>query len=634
MTKLALSLLYWLVKPVKELYMKPFLILSLLLFGIACQEQSVLQKSSHIQSDHPSAPVESVQIADYAMEIKPINHLNEVPKNIVYSDSKKYMAILNPAHSSMTREELEVILKIKIEKLIPRFNLLVFTATSDEINALLKSPLIESVQEDILIQMQLNTSVNQIKARDVQSYGVEGQGVKVCIIDSGMNDHADLPRPANEFDFVENDSRAQDDNGHGTAVAGIIASQHQGTIVLPGYKGVAPKANLLIAKVFGKSGEARGSVIASALDWCADQDADVINMSLGHGGFSAACDTDYTALFSNTTAALGISVVAASGNDGFSNQISSPACGSKVISVGSVSKADKHSYFSNSATILDLTAPGENITTTSFDGGYTSFSGTSAATPFVAGVIALLKSMPENPSSEEIKQALFKGAKDLGTVGRDAQYGHGRVDALESYKWIKGTAQGGNNQGLVFVTSYPFSSEDIISDKFSSSQKNVSMTCPAGSYLADMEIQNTLWSVYRSITWFRLKCQSMNTIKTLELGDKRHAGSRRVKGSVCPSNKGISGMNVVYDRYIKDFRFSCSGLSYHSSQAGNVQIGTPQSGAYVFGFKQRDDQEESVACPANTIAVGIEGSAKTDRNEWAFTRIGLKCAEITTEHQR
>jgi subtilisin family serine protease len=77
-------------------------------------------------------------------------------------------------------------------------------------------------------------------------------------------------------------------------------------------------------------------------------------MSLGHGGYTSTCDSDFTALFSNTTSDRGIIVVAASGNDGYQDKISSPACGSKVIAVGSVNKSDQYSSFSNASNQVDL----------------------------------------------------------------------------------------------------------------------------------------------------------------------------------------------------------------------------------------------------------------------------------------
>jgi subtilisin family serine protease len=553
--------------------------------------------------------------------------------------SQNYLAILNSGYTGSTIQMLATTFGIQAKKVIHRFSMLSFKATPSQVNLMRSSPFVKSIQADVLIKMHLNTGVSQIRAKNVQDLGVDGSGVRVCVIDSGLNPHNNLAIPANEYDFVNDDTDADDEHGHGTAVTGIIASQHSGTLVLPGYKGVAPSVTLLVAKVFGASGTASGSVIASALDWCANNNAQVINMSLGHGGFATACDTDYTALMANTVAQLGISVVAASGNDGYANLISSPACGSKVISVGSVSKADMVSSFSNKGSILDLTAPGESITTTNSTGGFSAVSGTSAAAPFVTGVIALLKSLPESPSAETIKQALFSGAKDLGSAGKDDSYGYGRVDALAAYNLIKNISGGGTTGGtgggtLSFSVSSPVLADDVRSTQYSSSQTQASKNCPSGHYLSDLEIQRSYWGVYRSITWMKLKCQSMQSLNTSqEMGVKRYAGSKNVKTNVCTNKRGITGINVVYDRYIKDFKFECSQLSYSSTTPGNVTVlDRKLNSSHTFGYKQWDDYEEEMRCPGNSIAVGLEVHAKKDKNEWAFTRLGLRCADIATTY--
>lgn len=620
--------------------MKLFNLLILLGLLTACQETSTPQsedQSSVVDAQGTSSTTTTTSTT--VVNVPSILGGTVSVATLGNERTQDYLAILSPGYNGSTIQGLATTFGIEVKKVIHRFSMLSFRATPAQVEHMRSSPLVKSIQADVLVHMQLNTSVSQIRAKNVQDLGVDGSGVKVCVIDSGLNPHNNLAIPANEFDFVNNDTDAEDEHGHGTAVTGIIASQHTGTLVLPGYKGVAPSVTLLVAKVFGASGTASSSVIASALDWCANNNAQVINMSLGHGGFATDCDTDYTAMMANTVAQLGISVVAASGNDGYANLISSPACGSKVISVGSVSKADMVSSFSNKGSILELTAPGESITTTNSTGGFSAISGTSAATPFVTGVIALLKSLPESPSAETIKQALLSGAKDLGTVGKDDQYGHGRVDALAAYNLIKNISGGGTTGGssggtLSFSVSSPVLADDVRSTQYSSSQNQVSKNCPAGHYLSDLEIQRSYWGVYRSITWMKLKCQSMQSLNTSEeIGGKRYSGSQNVKTNVCTNKRGITGINVVYDRYIKDFKFECSQLSYSSTTPGNVTVlDRKLNGSHTFGFKQWDDYEEEMRCPSNTVAVGLEGHAKKDSNEWAFTRLGLRCADIATTY--
>lgn len=547
--------------------------------------------------------------------------------------TKKYIARTKVKLDSFSLGQIANQAGISIKNHFKVFNGFTFQANSSaQVQALLASGHIIDVQEDVQMKIHLNTAVKQIGADKVQNVGVNGSGTKVCIIDTGMNDHTNLPSPVAEHDFVHNDGTADDENGHGTMVAGIVASNHSATLL--SYKGVAPGSQLLIAKVFDASGTGSSSLVVSAMDWCADNGAEVISMSLGHGGFTSHCDTDYSALFANSMVDMGIVVVAASGNDGYTNKISAPACGSKVISVGSVSKTDAHSSFSNGASFLSVVAPGENITTTNYKNNtFTTFSGTSAATPFIAGVASLLKSMSDNPSAAEIKAAIINTTKDLGTKGKDAVYGYGRVDAYAAYNFV--LSGGVPTAPLTFDISSPALIGSVSGSMFKESQNSFQVDCPVDHYMSDLEIQKSTWMVYPSVTWFKYHCQAMKSLNTsTELGKKRYEGDTNVKKDLCGDKQAITGMEVTYDFHIKDFRIQCAEVNYHAAFAGSVYLDNRTlTSANIFGRGDFNDDVELLECPEGEVVVGFEGNTKADGNEWAITKFGVRCSPIQTKYE-
>jgi serine protease len=161
-----------------------------------------------------------------------------------------------------------------------------------------------------------------------------------------------------------------------------------------------------------------------------------MSISLGGGGTSKAnCDSDYLAKKVNWAVDNGVTVVAAAGNTG--GKVSSPACASKAIAVGAVDKNDVRPKWSGSGNALDIVAPGVNIYSTLPNNSYASWSGTSMATPHVSAVVALLLQANSGLTDSQIKEALYKTAKDLGSAGWDKYYGYGRVDALAALNYVR-----------------------------------------------------------------------------------------------------------------------------------------------------------------------------------------------------
>jgi len=295
---------------------------------------------------------------------------------------------------------------------------------------------VENIYKDSLVHSTLFGSVPQINADKVHQKGFTGQGVKVCIVDTGVDDsHPALAKLFKEKDFVNDDDDATDDNSHGTHVAGIVASRDSI------HKGVAFDSSLMAAKVLNQFGSGSVSAVISGIDWCVSEEADIISMSLGGGLFSGNCDSGDSALnvlarASNNAVDEGVTVVAASGNEGQLNRIISPACASKVIAVGAVNKNDGRTSFSNEGTELDVVAPGVSIRSLGLGGSISIKSGTSMATPHVSGLIALLleKNPALNPS--EIRDIVRNTALDLGIFGFDTIYGFGRIDSLNAIESV------------------------------------------------------------------------------------------------------------------------------------------------------------------------------------------------------
>ena len=323
-----------------------------------------------------------------------------------------------------------------------RYNIIpAVTAFLDEkgISELESDPNIVGVYEDMEVHTFLDESVPQIRANEVHSLGVDGTGTKVCIVDTGVDDsHADLASLIAEYDFVNNDGSAYDDNGHGTHVAGIVASRDTR------YRGVAYGASLMAAKVLSRYGSGYASNVIAGIEWCAANGADIINMSLGGGAFLGTCDDEPMSRTINEVASQGLTVVVASGNDGRSNRISAPACASRAIAIGAVDKSDNDAPYSNGGSELDVVAPGTGITSTYPGNRLAILTGTSMATPHAAGVAALILEANSELSPSQVQTILRNTAVDLGSAGFDYAYGYGRIDAKSAVDAASGSPGDGD----------------------------------------------------------------------------------------------------------------------------------------------------------------------------------------------
>ncbi|MFD7457324.1 MULTISPECIES: S8 family peptidase [unclassified Streptomyces] len=228
-----------------------------------------------------------------------------------------------------------------------------------------------------------------------------GQGVTAYVIDTGVRiTHSDFGgRASYGYDAIDNDNTAQDGHGHGTHVAGTVAGSAYG---------VAKKANIVGVRVLNNSGSGTTAQVVAGIDWVARNAVKpaVANMSLG-GGADSALDTAV-----RNAIASGVTFAVAAGNESTNASTRSPARVTEAITVGATTSSDARASYSNYGTVLDLFAPGSSITSTwnSGDSATNTISGTSMATPHVAGAAALY--LADNPTATpaQVSSALTAAA--------------------------------------------------------------------------------------------------------------------------------------------------------------------------------------------------------------------------------
>ncbi len=258
-----------------------------------------------------------------------------------------------------------------------------------------------------------------------------GAAIKVAVLDTGIDiKHPDLlTNLKGGFSAVSYTASYNDDNGHGTHVAGTIAAVNN-TV---GVVGVAPQVNLYAIKALDRRGSGYVSDIIEGLDWAVQNGIQVVNMSLGT---ASNIQSLHDAVIRANAA--GIVQVAAAGNE--SAAVIFPAAYQEVIAVAATDSANAVAYFSNRGLEVDLAAPGVKIYSTYKGQTYATLSGTSMATPHVSGAAALVLSAPAKCdldldgrcSPAEIQQRLEATATDLGAAGKDTLYGSGLVDVYRA----------------------------------------------------------------------------------------------------------------------------------------------------------------------------------------------------------
>jgi subtilisin len=310
------------------------------------------------------------------------------------------------------------------------------------IDGLRRNPSVTTIEPDGLfykIDAELDNTwgVKRIGAGTVQAAGNKGLNVPVAIIDTGIDyTHPDLGgcqaigngcKVTGGFDFVNNDSNPMDDNGHGTHVAGTVAALDNDV----GVVGVAPEAKLYALKVLDGSGSGSFSDVIAALQWVVDNGT--IKITNNSYGSSSDPGTLVQAAFDNSYAA-GVLHIAAAGNSGNctgnNDSVGYPAKYSSVLAVAATDSSDKRPCWSSTGPAVEISAPGVSINSTKLGGGYVVYSGTSMASPHVAGVAALVLGTGASLTNVQVRDILTSTAQDLGAAGLDPLYGYGLVNAV------------------------------------------------------------------------------------------------------------------------------------------------------------------------------------------------------------
>ncbi len=307
----------------------------------------------------------------------------------------------------------------------------------------------------------LMDNANQTLGVDkLHAKGITGKGVTVCVIDTGIAQHPDVKdRIIGFMDMVNGRTEAYDDQGHGSHCSGIVAGS--GVSSEGKFKGVAPEASLVGVKVLDAQGSGSFSNVIKGIQWAVENkeqfSIDVISMSLG-GRASQSAENDPVAQAVEAAHAAGITTVVAAGNEGpRGGTIGTPAIAPNIITVGAqddkgtlTREDDGLAYFSSRGpttvdklTKPDILAPGVNITSLSNRGdGYVSMSGTSMATPFAAGVAALMHQVKPEISPSQVKEVMMQNADSLPPVNGkplDAnQQGKGVVDPIQNVETLTG----------------------------------------------------------------------------------------------------------------------------------------------------------------------------------------------------
>lgn len=324
-------------------------------------------------------------------------------------------------------EELLAENKAEVHHIFDRFPAVSATLSSSAMEILQDNPNILTMEPDPSVKKSEQVEpwgYEKVLAQEASSNGWTGKGVKIGIIDTGVrSNHPDL-KLAGGVSFVGNETSFEDDEGHGTHVAGIIGALNNdiGTV------GVAPEAELYAIKSLNNVGIGNLSDVIAGIEWAMEKDLDVINLSLTSENGSSFLEKVLKEAYDS-----GMFIIAASGNAKQTlptgTDVLFPARYESVIAVGSIDVQFNRSKFSYYGPSLDFVAPGEKVYSTYILPDYEYRYGTSMAAPYVAGIIALYKQAYPQLSHTALRQMMETTAHDLGEPGKDASFGYGLIQA-------------------------------------------------------------------------------------------------------------------------------------------------------------------------------------------------------------
>jgi|GEM_PF-973457 len=263
-------------------------------------------------------------------------------------------------------------------------------------------------------------------------YSIGSEEVTVAVLDTGVfPDHPEFADRLTEgYDFVNRDDDPSDDHGHGTHIAGTVAAGVNNGI---GTAGICPQCTIMPVKVLNENNAGVWSGVANGLIYAVDNGADIVVLSLGSPNPNKTMESAIS--YANQNDVL---VIAAAGNENTSAPFY-PAAYPGTLGVGATDQHDEKWALSNYGEMLDVMAPGNLIYSTYLDlenayEGHIFMSGTSMATPHVAGLAGLLLSQDSSRNASDLKRLIIDSAKDLGEPTWDEYYGHGRIDIVSALK--------------------------------------------------------------------------------------------------------------------------------------------------------------------------------------------------------
>ncbi len=271
-------------------------------------------------------------------------------------------------------------------------NVVTARITKAGLEKLKQNPGVAAISFDKVLSISLQDSIQIINASNLSENNITGYGTNICLLDTGVDlNHPELNNSfIGGYDFVNNDNISQDDNNHGTHIAGIIHRINPNTKIIP-------------VKVCDATGRCRASVVLNGISYCLQNqesyNISILSGSFGDGGqYNRENCPSYLGDTFNAIERANITSLFASGNNGYRNGVNYPACEKNVISVGATDKQDAIAGFTNTGAALDILAPGVNINSTII-GGYGALTGTSMSTPHASAAISILKANKEMNTS-------------------------------------------------------------------------------------------------------------------------------------------------------------------------------------------------------------------------------------------
>ena len=365
----------------------------------------------------------------------------DVPDRILIKP-RNTTTVADAATESRVRSRMQSFGAQEIKRSKRGFRVLKVTAANrDKLLAQLKQdPSIEIAEPDYIAQAiaipndpQFPSQWHHPKIQTPQAWDVTlgTSSTVVAVIDTGVNyRHTDLVgKVLPGWDFVNNDSDALDDQGHGTSVAGAVAAYGNNG---KGVAGVNWSAAILPVKVLDSYGSGAYSDVAQGIVYAADRGAKIINLSLGGPDASSVMQDAV-----NYAVSKGCLVICAAGNAGTSAPMYPGACKGS-FAVSATDSSDKITNWSSYGNHVSVSAPGLNILTTTMDGSYATVSGTSFSSPIVAGVASLVWGVKSTLTAAQVASVLTSTADDLGISGKDQYYGFGRINANKAVRSVAG----------------------------------------------------------------------------------------------------------------------------------------------------------------------------------------------------